>query len=334
MNITVENLRKTFGAFEALSDVSLDAKSGELVALLGPSGSGKTTLLRNIAGLDFGDRGRILFDGTPVGHLSAGQRRVGFVFQHYALFKHLNVTENIAFGLRVRPRATRPSEAEILKRVEKLLRLVQIEDLGARYPDQISGGQCQRVALARALAIEPRALLLDEPFGALDAKVRKELRRWLRALQRELNLTTIFVTHDQDEALEIADRVAIMNAGRIEQIGTPAEVYDRPSTPFVFEFLGDVNRVVAHGSDQPAYVRPHDIEIDREPGKVGDWYHAVVRHLHAAGPVARLELERLDNGTRIHAQLSRQRQDELRLCAGESAFVRLVNKQTLTDEPL
>src|SRR4029077_17360870 len=186
------------------------------------------------ARLDFGDRGRILFDGTPVGHLSAGQRRVGFVFQHYALFKHLNVTENIAFGLRVRARSNRPSQAEILKRVEKLLRLVQIEDLGARYPDQISGGQSQRVALARALAIEPRALLLDEPFGALDAKVRKELRRWLRTLQRELNLTTIFVTHDQDEALEIADRVAIMNRGRIEQIGTPTDVYDRPASPFIF----------------------------------------------------------------------------------------------------
>ena len=331
MNITVQNLRKTFGAFEALSDVSIDVHSGELVALLGPSGSGKTTLLRNIAGLDFGDRGRVLFDNAPVDHLSVGQRRVGFVFQHYALFKHLNAFENIAFGLRVRPRATRPDEPEIRARVERLLRLVQIEELSKRYPDQISGGQRQRVALARALAIEPRALLLDEPFGALDAKVRKELRRWLRGLQRELNVTTIFVTHDQDEALEIADRVAIMNHGHIEQIGTPVEVYDHPATPFVFEFLGDVNRVFAAGSDRPSYVRPHDVEIGREPGKVGDWYHAVVRHLHAAGPVARIELERLDNGSRIHAQLSRQRQEVLQLRAGQNAFVRVLNAQVLPD---
>ncbi|OAI42100.1 sulfate ABC transporter ATP-binding protein [Verrucomicrobia bacterium SCGC AG-212-E04] len=331
MKITVENLRKTFGDFEALSNVSLEANSGEFVALLGPSGSGKTTLLRNIAGLDFGDRGRILFDGAPVSHLSVGQRRVGFVFQNYALFKHLNVFENIAFGLRVRPRATRPNEAEIRTRVDRLLRLVQIEELGARFPDQISGGQRQRVALARALAIEPRALLLDEPFGALDAKVRKELRRWLRGLQRELKLTTIFVTHDQDEALEIADRVAIMNQGKIEQIGTPAEVYDSPASPFVFEFLGDVNRVFATGAVQPSYVRPHDIEIGREPGKSGDWYHAVVCHLHAAGPVARIELERMDNGAHIHAQLSRQRQDELQLRTGDTAFVRVLNAQNLTD---
>ena len=331
MSIQVIDVTKRFGSFEALNGVNLDIQPGELVALLGPSGSGKTTLLRVIAGLEQPDSGRILFNGDDTTATRVQEREVGFVFQHYALFRHMSIFENVAFGLRVRPRASRPPEADIKERVMALLKLVQLDWLADRYPHQLSGGQRQRIALARALAIEPKVLLLDEPFGALDAKVRKELRRWLRRLHDEINLTSVFVTHDQEEALEVADRVVVVNHGRIEQVGTPDEVYDHPATPFVFEFLGDVNRVFAAGSDRPSYVRPHDVEIGREPGKVGDWYHAVVRHLHAAGPVARIELERLDNGSRIHAQLSRQRQEVLQLRAGQNAFVRVLNAQVLPD---
>ena len=252
--IEVKQLRKTFGRYPALHGVDLKIETGELIALLGPSGSGKTTLLRLIAGLEFADPGggEILFDGEPVSDRPVGQRGVGFVFQSYALFRHLSVFENVAFGLRVRPAKTRPKGADIKKRVNELLQLVQLGDLGKRYPAQLSGGQRQRVALARALAIDPSVLLLDEPFGALDAKVRKDLRRWLRELQKRLGLTTVFVTHDQEEALEIADRVVVMSTGRIEQIGTSQEVYDQPATPFVMEFLGDVNRF---GKDAPSAER-------------------------------------------------------------------------------
>src|SRR4051812_295058 len=242
MSITVQNIRKTFGAFTALDGVDLHVPSGRLVALLGPSGSGKTTLLRIIAGLEYADEGsgRIQFHGEDVTDVPAGRRKVGFVFQHYALFRHMSVFENIAFGLKVR-RVNRPPKAEITDRVHKLLKLVQLENLAERYPHQLSGGQRQRVALARAIAVEPKVLLLDEPFGALDAKVRKELRRWLRRFHEQIHLTTLFVTHDQEEALEIADDVVIMNQAKIEQIGTPQEVYDRPATPFVYQFLGNVN---------------------------------------------------------------------------------------------
>ena len=268
MAIEVRQLTKTFGRYAALHGVDLRIETGELIALLGPSGSGKTTLLRLIAGLEFADDagGEILFDEQPVGDTPVGKRGVGFVFQNYALFRHLSVFENVAFGLRVRPRGTRPDKEAIRARVNELLQLVQLGDLGGRYPAQLSGGQRQRVALARALAIDPSVLLLDEPFGALDAKVRKDLRRWLRELQRRLKLTTVFVTHDQEEALEIADRVVVMSTGRIEQIGTPREVYDRPATPFVMEFLGDVNRFSgASGSaDAATYVRPHDVGIERQ----------------------------------------------------------------------
>ena len=338
MGIEVRQLKKTFGRYPALHGVSLEVKTGELIALLGPSGSGKTTLLRLIAGLEFADPdgGEILFDDLPVGDRPVGQRGVGFVFQQYALFRHLSVFENVAFGLRVRPFATRPKETVIKARVDELLKLVQLGDLGKRYPAQLSGGQRQRVALARALAIDPKVLLLDEPFGALDAKVRKDLRRWLRELQRRLGLTTVFVTHDQEEALEIADRVVIMSTGRIEQVGTPTEVYDEPATPFVMEFLGDVNRVEAitgvdgQNRSRPTFVRPHDIGITRAaPTGGAPGLQAVVRALLIRGPIARVELERVDDHSLVEAQISRARLEELDLREGETVFVELLKPQNL-----
>jgi sulfate transport system ATP-binding protein len=243
MSIEVRNLNKRFGATVACDNLDLDIPDGELVALLGPSGCGKTTLLRIIAGLEVPDSGHVLFHGEDATHTDVRDRNVGFVFQHYALFGHMTIFENVAFGLRVRPKRTRPDEATIRAKVMKLLELVQLDWLADRHPHQLSGGQRQRIALARALAVEPKVLLLDEPFGALDAKVRKELRRWLRRLHDEVHVTSVFVTHDQDEAMEVSDRVVVLNRGRIEQQGTPDEVYDRPATPFVLQFLGDVNRV-------------------------------------------------------------------------------------------
>jgi len=238
MSITLEHISKRFGDFTALHDVSLDVASGELVALLGPSGSGKTTLLRVIAGLETPDTGHVGIGGEDATDTPVRERHVGFVFQHYALFRHMTVHENVAFGLRVRPRASRPDEAAIREKVRSLLALVQLEGFARHFPHQLSGGQRQRIALARALAVEPRVLLLDEPFGALDAKVRRELRQWLRRLHDEIRLTSVFVTHDQDEALEVADRVAIFNGGRIEQLGAPRDVERHPATPFVRDFLG------------------------------------------------------------------------------------------------
>ena len=253
MSIQIRNLDKRFGATVACDALNLDIRAGELVALLGPSGCGKTTLLRIVAGLEVPDGGSVRFHGEDASLIGVRQRKVGFVFQHYALFGHMSVFENIAFGLRVRPRrarpgsrvAPRPGEAEIRSRVMALLEMVQLEGLAGRYPHQLSGGQRQRIALARALAVEPEVLLLDEPFGALDARVRKDMRRWLRRLHDELHVTSVFVTHDQDEAMEVADRVVVMNRGRVEQQGTPEQLYDHPATPFVLQFLGDVNLV--HG---------------------------------------------------------------------------------------
>jgi sulfate transport system ATP-binding protein len=270
MGIEVRGVTKHFGGFVALDDVSLQVASGELVALLGPSGSGKTTLLRIIAGLDSGDAGSVLLAGEDATSRSARDRGVGFVFQHYALFRHMTVFENVAFGLRVRPRPTRPSDAEISRRVTELLELVQLDYLGGRRPTELSGGQRQRVALARALAVEPKVLLLDEPFGALDAKVRLELRQWLRRLHDEIHLTSVFVTHDQEEALELADRVAIMNHGRIEQDGSPQAVMERPATPFVAGFLGSIN--IFHGRLEGGAIRVElaQAEIERMNLKTGD----------------------------------------------------------------
>jgi sulfate transport system ATP-binding protein len=355
MSVEVKNVTKKFGTFVALDDVSLKVESGELVALLGPSGSGKTTLLRTIAGLEFPDPGnsQILFYGQDVTMIPASQRQAGFAFQHYALFRHLSVFENIAFGLRVRPARTRPKEAEIKQRVEKLLQLIQLDPLANRYPSQLSGGQRQRVALARALAVEPKVLLLDEPFGALDAKVRKDLRRWLRNLHDEIHITTLFVTHDQEEALEVSDRVAILRAGKIEQIGTPEEIYDRPASPFVYDFLGNVN--LFHGrihegavvigdttfdapasspaSEAPAvaFVRPHDIRITRESSPPRTFAARVIRG-NAAGPFAQLELERLEGGDRFNAQLSKEEFQMLLPKAGETVFVELKNVRVFGED--
>jgi sulfate transport system ATP-binding protein len=325
MSIEVEHIRKRFGAYEALQDVSLKIETGELVALLGPSGSGKTTLLRIIAGLELPDSGAVRLNNEDATNYSVRDRQVGFVFQHYALFRHLTVFENIAFGLRLRPKPDRPTEKDIRDRVRKLLDLIQLQWLGDRYPNQLSGGQRQRVALARALAVEPRVLLLDEPFGALDARVRKELRRWLRRLHDELHVASVFVTHDQEEALEVSDRVAIMNAGRIEQAGTPADVYDNPATPFVYEFLGDVNlfhgRLEAEGGSV-GYVRPFELEIMPYSESVATTdVAATVRFIAAAGPSVRLELQRDDTGKSLDAEISRERYRELELRIGDKVGV-------------
>jgi len=343
MTIAVKNINKRFGDFVALNNVSLDFPAGELTALLGPSGCGKTTLLRCIAGLEHPDSGQVLLDGDDASARHVRERQVGFVFQHYALFKHMTVFENVAFGLRVKPRAERPSEDQIRRKVKDLLELVQLDWLADRYPPQLSGGQRQRIALARALAVEPRVLLLDEPFGALDAKVRKELRRWLRRLHDDLHVTSIFVTHDQEEALEVADQVVLMNKGTVEQLGTPDQVYNHPASPFVYGFLGNVN--VFHGRvhegvlasdgvnfDVPdhhrvqdgkgtAYVRPHDLEIDRyEHGAEG--IVVKLRRAHAIGPLAQLDLERSDNAQLIEATISNERFRHLALKEGETLVVR------------
>jgi sulfate transport system ATP-binding protein len=316
MSIVIRNLSKTFAGHRALDGVSLTVAEGELLALLGPSGCGKTTLLRLIAGLESADA-----DGS-IDHPDDSEPRVGFVFQHYALFRHMTVFENVAFGLRVRPRDTRPSKSVIADRVTALLKLVQLETHGSRYPNELSGGQRQRVALARALAVEPRVLLLDEPFGALDARVRVELRRWLRRLHDDIHVTSVLVTHDQEEALEVADRVVIMNAGRIEQIGTPDEVFHHPANEFVMRFLGSVNQFrgrVAGGPDGRVLVRPHELSVSLEPESHAS-FAAVVRRLHTAGPVVRLELER-ESGERIDAELPPERYSTLALAPGQPVFV-------------
>jgi sulfate transport system ATP-binding protein len=335
MSLEARNITKTFNGFQALKGVSLTVERGEFMALLGPSGSGKTTLLRIMAGLDTQDGGEIRFDEADVSGIALRERKVGFVFQHYALFRHMTVSENVAFGLKVRPAQSRPNATEIKRRVDELLHLVQLEHMGQRFPSQLSGGQRQRVALARALAIEPSVLLLDEPFGALDAKVRKELRRWLRRLHDEMHLTSVFVTHDQEEALELADRVAVMSEGKIEQVGTPDDVYHRPETAFVYEFMGNVNRfdcriqdgqarvgplVVAapefpSARDLPglAYVRPQDITL-RAPDEPG--LPAIIRHVFTAGPGIRVELQRRDTKTQIEADLTHDASRQLLLTPG------------------
>ena len=355
MAIEVRNITKHFGNFVALNNVSLSFQPGELTALLGPSGCGKTTLLRIIAGLERPDTGQVLLDNQDASNRHVRERQVGFVFQHYALFKHMTVFENIAFGLRVKPRAQRPAEAEIRAKVHQLLELVQLDWLADRYPPQLSGGQRQRIALARALAVEPKVLLLDEPFGALDAKVRKELRRWLRRLHDELHVTSIFVTHDQEEALEVADRIVLMNKGNVEQVGTPADVYNQPASPFVYGFLGNVNlfhgRVhegvletdgvtfdaPEHGGAQGAkatgFVRPHDIEIDRYlPDFENDGIVVVIKRAHAIGPLAQLDLQRDDNGELLEAVVPNERYAELQVGEGDRVVVRPKRLRIFVDE--
>lgn len=354
MSIDARNIFKTFGRFTALDNVSLTVSEGELVALLGPSGSGKTTLLRILAGLEVPDAGggQVFFHGQDVTGHSPSARGIGFVFQHYSLFRHMTIFENVAFGLTVRPRETRPGPKEIHDRVTRLLELVQLEGLASRYPWQLSGGQRQRVALIRALAVEPKVLLLDEPFGALDAKVRKELRRWLRRLHDETSVTSIFVTHDQEEALEVADRIAVMNQGRVEQVGTPDEVYERPANPFVYNFLGNVNlfhgrvdngqlkigqvelspSAQSVGADGPAvaYVRPHDLEISRT-AQYGSAIPAKVRHINSAGPIVRVLLEIPDSAQQVEAELTRERFRELGLVCNEQVYVALRNPRVFAD---
>ena len=353
MSIRIENVTKQFGAFYALDHVNLTIQPGELVALLGPSGSGKTTLLRVIAGLETPDSGRVYFDAEDATDKHVQEREVGFVFQHYALFRHMSVFENVAFGLRVKPRKQRPSEAEIKKKVHGLLNLVQLDWLGDRYPHQLSGGQRQRIGLARALAIEPKVLLLDEPFGALDAKVRKDLRRWLRRLHDEIHLTSVFVTHDQEEALEVADRIVVFNHGKIEQIGIPDEVYDHPSTPFVYGFLGHANRFESriHGDTSEigharvhtpehagvtdgkgtAYIRPHDMEIVASRDFAAAT--AKLEHVVKLGPNVRLELNDCSNGQLIQVEMSRNDFDELNIYNGQILHLAPKRAKVFLGEP-
>jgi sulfate transport system ATP-binding protein len=357
MSIEVRDIRKTFGSFVALDNVSLDFPTGQLVALLGPSGCGKTTLLRIIAGLDYADQGSIILDGEDASGTHVRERQVGFVFQHYALFRHMTVFDNVAFGLRVKPRPQRLPEREIKKNVKELLELVQLGWLADRYPSQLSGGQRQRIALARALAVRPRVLLLDEPFGALDAQVRKELRRWLRRLHDELHITSLFVTHDQDEAIELADRLVLMNKGKVEQTGSVREVYAKPATPFVYSFLGAVNRFTGkvdgdylrvngnvmpiaggggvNGSDVVAFARPHELDIVAADRGDAVGVPATVSRILDVGAVARVELSApayQANGAGkpaepqfFEVELSAQKLSELNLAAGQP--VRLVSSR-------
>ena len=325
MSISIKQVSKQFGTFRALDNVSLEVKEGKLVALLGPSGSGKSTLLRVIAGLEPPDLGSIFINGQDTTDLDVRRRNIGFVFQHYALFKHLTIRQNIAFGLEIRKRPRR----EIKKRVEELLELIQLQGLGDRYPSQLSGGQRQRVALARALAVQPEVLLLDEPFGALDAKVRKELRAWLRHLHDEVHVTSVFVTHDQEEAMEVADEIVVMNQGRIEQVGTPAEVYDHPATPFVMSFIGPVNVLPSsawlfsnnglESVQAQMFVRPHDIQVQTSPNDTAT--AAKVKRITHLGWEIQVELA-LSNDQLVVAHLTREQFTELQLQLGQSVFIK------------
>lgn len=343
MSILAHHITKTFGDYTALDNVSIEVPDGKLVSLLGPSGSGKTTLLRILAGLEFPDQNpatRITFHEQDVTGVSARDRGVGFVFQHYALFKHMTVASNIAFGLNARPRRLRPERAVIDRRVHELLSLVQLDGLGNRYPSELSGGQRQRVALARALAVDPKVLLLDEPFGALDARVRKDLRRWLRTFQEQIKVTTIFVTHDQEEALELADEVVVMNNARIEQVGDPQTVYDYPASPFVIEFLGNVNRLKAGYAPRrdtasgALYVRPHDIELiplDQKDNHAA--LEARVLHIFSAGNYGRVSLLRTLTGETFEAEVPRAELRALALRAGETVKIRFRHTRVFEETP-
>ncbi|MBD8067644.1 sulfate/molybdate ABC transporter ATP-binding protein [Bacillus sp. PS06] len=332
MSITIKNVSKSFGSFAAVDQINLDIPTGEFVALLGPSGSGKTTLLRMIAGLEQVDHGKIFFKEMDSTNKSVKDRKVGFVFQHYALFKHMNIFENIAFGLRVRPRKIRPSNGQIEAKVRELLSFVQLEELADRYPSQLSGGQRQRIALARALAVEPEVLLLDEPFGALDAKVRQELRHWLREVHERLNITTVFVTHDQEEALEMADTVVVMNKGRVEQIGSPEEIYQHPVNAFVYSFLGRVNTFKGDENNQvESYIRPHEISVSKNQLK-HDEVKSEVYHVYTIGAIMRIELKRLDTGEFFEVELNDEKYKEIGpLEKGDILFVDLLKMKRYND---
>ncbi len=333
MSITIKDVYKNFGSFQALENINLEVKEGKLVALLGPSGSGKSTLLRAVAGLEPPDQGHIIINGQDTTHIDIRKRNIGFVFQHYALFKHLTIRQNIAFGLEIRKKPAK----QIKQRVEELLELIQLKGLGDRYPSQLSGGQRQRVALARALAIQPQVLLLDEPFGALDAKVRKELRDWLRNLHDEVHLTSIFVTHDQEEAMGVADEIVVMNHGKIEQIGTPAEIYDHPATPFVMSFIGEVNvlpssatlfqsssnneiiKTNGYHASYSAFVRPHDLDLQTQSDE--ETSQAQVKRITHLGWEIQVELVLADEQT-VMAHLSREQFAELNLHLNQVVFIK------------
>ncbi|MEI7999411.1 MAG: sulfate ABC transporter ATP-binding protein [Candidatus Omnitrophota bacterium] len=342
MSIEVKNVTKVFNTFKALDNINLKVNQGELVALLGPSGSGKTTLLRIIAGLETADSGEVYFYGQDIKQRKIKDRGVGFVFQHYALFRHMTVFDNIAFGLRVKPKNLRPREEQIKSKVKELLSLVQLDWVSDRYPWQLSGGQRQRIALARALAVEPKVLLLDEPFGSLDAQVRKELRQWLRRFHDKLHITSLFVTHDQEEALEVADKIVVMSQGHIEQQGTPEEVYHKPVNKFVLNFLGNVNLFHCRVEDGKAYVgntaidvpnldknsksanlfvRPHQFEITKTP-KDGSSLKAKVDYVNPAGSVVKVDLIS-DDGSPIQAEITQEEFNSLKLKKNDLAYVSL-----------
>ncbi|WP_013321678.1 sulfate/molybdate ABC transporter ATP-binding protein [Gloeothece verrucosa] len=333
MSIIIKEVSKNFGNFQALSQVSLEVKPGGLVALLGPSGSGKSTLLRAIAGLETPDSGQIIINGQDTTYLDVRKRHIGFCFQHYALFKEMTIRENIGFGLKIR----KYTQAQIQQRVDELLDLIQLQGLGERYPSQLSGGQKQRVALARALAVHPEVLLLDEPFGALDAKIRKELRIWLRNLHDEVKITTVFVTHDQEEAMDVADEIVVMNHGRVEQIGKPAEIYDNPASAFVMSFIGQVNIFPGHAnfltdenlhSSQKIFVRPYDIELLTNPTEKA--IQANIEKIIHLGKDIQAELI-TSEGLPFSVNLSRSQFEQLNLNSGQQVFVQLKNAKVFTD---
>jgi sulfate/thiosulfate transport system ATP-binding protein len=350
--ISIKKVSKSFGPFQALRNIDLDVKTGELVALLGPSGCGKTTLLRIIAGLESVDSGSIISGDQDITGHAPQSRKIGFVFQHFALFRHMTVFDNIAFGLTARPKHVRLPKQEIRKKVSDLLKLIQMEWLADAFPGKLSGGQRQRVALARALAIEPSVLLLDEPFSSLDATVRRELRRWLKRLQNDLHITSIFVTHDQEEALEVANRVVVMNQGKIEQIGTPEEVYEHPANKFVYQFLGDVNVFKGRlskghfdfsdntalpqsysspvGPKAVGYIRPDEIDVIKEPSP--GLISASVVSLQHAGPIVRMELRRDDGGDLVLAELKRNVFKSLDVHAGDKVYLNIEGMKVFVDE--
>lgn len=328
MSIEVQQINKTFGTYKALNNVSLTVNTGELIALLGPSGSGKTTLLRIIAGLETAESGEILFHGDDARNKKTKDRNVGFVFQHYALFRHMTVFQNIAFGLEVKPKGIRPGKEEIRNKVHELLKLVQLDWVADRYPSQLSGGQRQRIALARALAIEPKVLLLDEPFGSLDARVRKELRQWLRRFHDDLHITTLFVTHDQEEALEVADKIVVMNEGRIEQTGSPEEVYHNPASVFVLNFLGNVNifharsegdAVPGTAKQKKMYVRPHQLAVSRS-SMSSDSVQVTIVFVNPAGSVVKIDA-RSHDGKIYQIEISQEEFKSLKLVKNDEVFL-------------